>query len=469
MNIAEAREIIEIPLEDIVPNRFQPRLTFDMEALNDLAKSIKEHGIIQPLVVRRLQDKYEIIAGERRYKAAAIVGLKKVPCIVMNLNDSESAEVAIIENIQRKEMTPLEEAKSFKKLLDKGYLTQEDLGKRMGKSQSSIANKLRLLNLDIAVQDSILNNKISERHARSLLKLQKKEDQRQMLSEIIEKRLTVKQTDDLIKERYGIVSSMEENISINDSIRQMINKENNEMIDKGNNTQPQQMSTPEFKLPGNNNQKTEELNPQLRILNSLGTVQQQGVIPQETRPIQNEMPDEATNPALNIFRSAPVAPVTQATPTQSNAVPQESSKLIDPSKLQENDVVQPEIKKEDIFFDAEIAKQTAQDINTPSKPEPNIENLLYTDELKHENKFFVGLENKTKDVPVQVAQPEVITPAPVKEETLEVLDTVETPKYKQLKEKIASSISEFKLQGLKIYKEEVDFGGTLQIIIRIDK
>jgi len=132
MNIAEAKEIIEIPLEDIVPNRFQPRLTFDMEALNDLAKSIKEHGIIQPLVVRRLQDKYEIIAGERRYKAAAIVGLKKVPCIVMNLNDSESAEVAIIENIQRKEMTPLEEARSFKKLLDKGYLTQGS-GKKNGK------------------------------------------------------------------------------------------------------------------------------------------------------------------------------------------------------------------------------------------------------------------------------------------------------------------------------------------------
>ena len=196
MNNTMSREIIEIPVEEIIPNRFQPRLTFDVEALNELANSIKEHGIIQPLVVRRIQDKFEIIAGERRYKAATLVGMKKVPCIVMNLNDNESAEVAVIENIQRKEMTSLEEAKSFKKILDKGYLTQDELAKRMGKSQSSIANKLRLLNLDELVQDAILNGKISERHARSILKLDNKEDQRKVLSEIIEKRLTVRQTED---------------------------------------------------------------------------------------------------------------------------------------------------------------------------------------------------------------------------------------------------------------------------------
>ena len=121
MNETMNREIMEISVEDIIPNRFQPRLTFDTEALNELANSIREHGIIQPLVVRRLQNKYEIIAGERRYKAASLIGMKKVPCIVMNLNDTESAEVAVIENIQRKEMTPLEEAKSFKKILDKAF------------------------------------------------------------------------------------------------------------------------------------------------------------------------------------------------------------------------------------------------------------------------------------------------------------------------------------------------------------
>ena len=153
--------------------------------------------------------------------------MKKVPCIVMNLNDNESAEVAVIENIQRKEMTSLEEAKSFKKILDKGYLTQDELAKRMGKSQSSIANKLRLLNLDELVQDAILNGKISERHARSILKLDNKEDQRKVLSEIIEKRLTVRQTDDLIRDKYG--------------------KDTNMQI-----KQPEYLSTPEINIPVNN-------------------------------------------------------------------------------------------------------------------------------------------------------------------------------------------------------------------------
>jgi len=435
-----------------------------MDALNDLARSIKEHGIIQPLVVRRLQDKYEIIAGERRYKAAAIVGLKKVPCIVMNLSDGESAEVAIIENIQRKEMTPLEEARSFKKLLDKGYLTQEDLGKKMGKSQSSIANKLRLLNLDEAVQDSILNNKISERHARSLLKLQKKEDQRQMLTDIIEKRLTVKQTDDLIKERYGIVSNMEENISINDSIKQMINNENNERINRNNISTPT-VSTPEFKMPGKaSNEQAQEMNPQLRILNSLGTSQVQSSTYEEVKPVQSSLPDESSNPTLNIFRTQPVEQNVQNNETK-NMPQQQNTTLIDPSKLVETNPVQQEVKKENILFDVNSIKETAQDISAPSKPDANIENLMQTAELKHTNKFFVGLDQQATENPINST---VKVPTAV-EETLDFSDTTEVPKYKQLKEKIAASIGEYKLQGLKIYKEEVDFGGTYQIIIRIDK
>ena len=228
MNQTINREILEISIEDIVPNRFQPRLTFDTEALNELASSIKEHGIIQPLVVRRLNDKFEIIAGERRYKAATLVGMKKVPCVVMELSDNESAEVAVIENIQRKEMTPLEEAKSFKKILDKGYLTQDELAKRMGKSQSSIANKLRLLNLDEVVQDAILDNKISERHARSLLKIEDKQEQRNILGEIINNRLTVRQTDELIKEKYNkgddIINTNENNREINNMMNQNLNQ-----------------------------------------------------------------------------------------------------------------------------------------------------------------------------------------------------------------------------------------------------
>jgi ParB family chromosome partitioning protein len=192
------KEVIEVALDDIIPNRFQPRLAFDEGALNELAKSIKEHGIIQPLVLRRIGNKYEIIAGERRYKAAYIAGLHKVPAVTIDLNDNESAEVAIVENIQRKDLSPIEEAKSYKKLLERGYLTQEQLATRMGKTQATISNKLRLLNLSPKVQDALLNNKISERHARSLLRIEDKAKQEELLDTIIEDRINVKDTDDMI-------------------------------------------------------------------------------------------------------------------------------------------------------------------------------------------------------------------------------------------------------------------------------
>lgn len=197
------REIIEVSLDDIIPNRFQPRLSFDEQGLNELAESIKQHGIIQPLVLRRIGNKYEIIAGERRYKASYIAGLSKVPAVLIDLNDNESAEVAIVENIQRKDLSPIEEAKSYKKLLDRGYLTQDQLASRMGKNQSTISNKLRLLNLDEKVQDALLNGKISERHARSLLKLDNEEDQREILDEILDKRLNVRDTEELISKKLN--------------------------------------------------------------------------------------------------------------------------------------------------------------------------------------------------------------------------------------------------------------------------
>ncbi len=195
--------VLQIPIEDIIPNRFQPRLTFDNKSLEELALSIKQHGIIQPLVLRRVGDKYEIIAGERRYKAATMAGLASVPAILSDMDDNTSAEVAIVENVQRKDLTAIEEAKSFKALLEKGYMTQEELSKKMGLSQAAISNKLRLLTLDESVQQAILQEKISERHARSLLKIKSLEDQKTMLSRIINERLTVRQLEEEIKKMIG--------------------------------------------------------------------------------------------------------------------------------------------------------------------------------------------------------------------------------------------------------------------------
>ena len=202
------KEVVMVRLSDIIPNRFQPRLTFDEEALNELANSIKEHGIIQPLILRDLGSKYEIIAGERRYKAATLAGLTEVPAIVGSMDDQTSAELALIENIQRKDLSAIEEAKSYKKILDMGNSTQDELAKRMGKSQSTIANKMRLLALTNEVQVALMNNLISERHARCLLQIKDEDKQKEVLNKIITERMNVRDTDEYIKNMLGISNEM---------------------------------------------------------------------------------------------------------------------------------------------------------------------------------------------------------------------------------------------------------------------
>ena len=192
------RKVIDLPIDDILPNRYQPRIKFDDTAIFELSESIKTHGVFQPIIVRPIGDKYEIIAGERRYKASVLANKTTIPAIIMNLSDKDSVEVALIENVQRRDLTPIEEAISYKKILDMGYIKQEDLAHKLGKDQSTIANKLRLLNLDEDVQEALLENKISERHARSLLKLKNNDQQKIMLKRIINERLTVRRTDEEI-------------------------------------------------------------------------------------------------------------------------------------------------------------------------------------------------------------------------------------------------------------------------------
>ena len=208
----EEKKIQILKMEDVLPNRFQPRIKFDDTAIHELAQSIKEHGVIQPIVVRPLGDKFEIIAGERRYKASSMAGKQTIPVIVTDLNDKESAEVALIENVQRQNLTPIEEAISYRKILDMGYLTQEQLAEKLGKSQSSIANKLRLLNLHDDVQEALLEGSISERHARSLLKLDSMEDQKNMLGKIIKERLTVRKADEEIDKLKNMSTEEKENM-----------------------------------------------------------------------------------------------------------------------------------------------------------------------------------------------------------------------------------------------------------------
>jgi len=193
-------KIVELNLNDVLPNRFQPRIAFNDSAINELAESIKRYGVIQPIVVRTIGDKYEIIAGERRYKASMIAGVDKIPAIVSEMSDDESVEVALIENVQREDLTPIEKAISYKKILDLGKLNQENLAKKIGKSQPAVANTLRLLSLSEETQEALLHNTISERHARSLLKLKDDPREVEMLNKIINERLTVRKADEVIKE-----------------------------------------------------------------------------------------------------------------------------------------------------------------------------------------------------------------------------------------------------------------------------
>ncbi|WML50373.1 nucleoid occlusion protein [Neobacillus sp. PS3-34] len=195
----ELEEIKKIRIENIVPNRFQPRTVFDEDKIEELSRTIHIHGIIQPIVVREFEtDKFEIIAGERRWRAMKKLGWEEVPAIIKNMDDTETASVALIENLQREELSPIEEAIAYGKLLELHSLTQEALAQRLGKGQSTVANKLRLLKLPQEVQEELLNKRITERHARSLIPLKDPEKQVKLLAEIIERNLNVKQTEERV-------------------------------------------------------------------------------------------------------------------------------------------------------------------------------------------------------------------------------------------------------------------------------
>src|SRR5690625_2537243 len=192
-------EVVQIPVENITANRFQPRTIFNEERIEELAQTIQTHGMIQPIIVREIEeDRFEIIAGERRWRAVQSLEWDHISAIIREMNNTETASVALIENLQREELTVIEEASAYAQLIELHSLTQEALAQRLGKSQSTIANKLRLLKLPDEVQQALLNKQISERHARALIVLKEKDAQIKVLQNILENNLNVKQTEELI-------------------------------------------------------------------------------------------------------------------------------------------------------------------------------------------------------------------------------------------------------------------------------
>ena len=197
INETTKEEIIKVKLKDLRANPYQPRKTFDKVALEELASSIKEHGVFQPIIVKKSIKGYEIIAGERRVKASLLAGLEEIPAIVKDFNDTEMMEIALLENLQRENLTAIEEAQAYKKLQETLALTQEELSKRLGKSRSHITNMLGILTLPKEIQDQVNEKLISMGHARVLSKLDDEKQQKELALKVINEGLSVRNLEEL--------------------------------------------------------------------------------------------------------------------------------------------------------------------------------------------------------------------------------------------------------------------------------
>jgi len=208
------KKYFSCPIEELKPHHRQPRKTFNDVKMAELVASIKEKGIIQPLVVRRQDDYYQIIAGERRWRAAQKAGLESVPVVIQDVAEDSALEIALIENIQREDLNPLEEAGAYRHLMDSFDLLQEEVARRVGKDRSTVANALRLLKLPEKVKDDLIESRLSMGHARALLALENEEDILEASREIIRKKLSVRETEKLIKKIKNMFKKRDEKVDI---------------------------------------------------------------------------------------------------------------------------------------------------------------------------------------------------------------------------------------------------------------
>lgn len=237
---AAAPGMVQVPLSSIVPNPHQPRSPIRDQDLVELAASIEEHGVIQPLIVAKVADGYQLIAGERRWRASRLAGLAQIPVVVKEAAPKEMLELALVENVQRADLNALEEAQAYRQLMDEFDMTQTQVAKRVGKSREAVANTLRLLKAARAVQEALLADKISEGHARALLGLEKTAAQEDALNVVRNKGLNVRQTEELVRRRLGekktrrqasakIQARRAETAKLEDEFRQALNTKVNLM------------------------------------------------------------------------------------------------------------------------------------------------------------------------------------------------------------------------------------------------
>lgn len=439
----QSENIVLVKLELITPNPNQPRKQFNDTSLNELAKSIKEYGILNPILVRKKDNLYEIIAGERRYRAAKIAGLTEIPVIIKEVEDSKIAELALIENIQRENITPMEEAKTYDEILKNGNLTEQQLGEYIGKSQSSIANKLRLLKLPIEVQEAINNKKISEKHARSLLTIEDQNKQLELLQKIIDEKLSVKELDNIIIEKkeekesdnmnngnfFPNMNSQDNNVSLNQMNMQAMPGVQNEVPQA-----PIQVNEPVVSEP----------TPVGPILPTQPEMAPTSPLPQVE--IQNmEPPVAAPEPIMPDLNSAPVSPIPEfgvnATPTMADNVQNPASMVEtlnpEPQPIPAAPVETPTQPIDIPLFGDNGQTGPVETTPAPVLPEANVETPVVTPAPTEQPLFNQELNNPAGpnlnesfyEVPVNVSP---------------VIETPETDKFTQVTQLLSSNNIEYK-------------------------
>ena len=435
MNEQGKDEVVLIHLDDIIPNRFQPREVFDEKALKELAVSIKEHGVIQPIIVRNTNGKYEIIAGERRYKASALAGLTKIPAIIRNLDDKESSKVALLENLQRKNLNAIEEARTYQKILEIDQMTQEELAKTMGKSQSAVANKIRLLSLPDEVQDALLKEKISERHARALINVPDLEKQKELLNKVIEEKLSVRKLEEENNNLYSKNKKEEATASANEFIN------SNPLSPVGVDIEENQENYGKVVIAPPQEEGQEE-----RFINygEINKEEQTTTIPDQPENVDVEKEKKVSQP-LNIPENPSsldsLLNIGQPTLTQAEKI--------------DNEIIQEEKKNNDDYFQTPDLTETEQpsvdifkEAETPVQIEPQQEVPAEADKEQ---------DNKSENIPT-IDMSDNISETKEESYTLEVSQ-----------EKIKSLIEELKNHGITISCDEMDFPETYQVIIKIAK
>ena len=436
------KEIFDISLQDIIPNRFQPREMFDDEALQELSQSIKEHGVIQPIIVRKVGDKYEIIAGERRFRASQLAGKETIPALIRDIDDKEAAKIALLENLQRSNLTPIEEAKTYQTILKLDNITQEELAQNLGKSQSTIANKLRLLTLDEEVQTALLNSQISERHARSLIGLDHSR-QKELLHKVINEKLTVRQLDE------EIISNATGQTLGNNQI-QMPRPQNlsEGRIPMDMNQNPV-VQNPIFASPiSENNEQARETNLRSNIIKEQINSENSVEIPQMNQVNQNI--NELNIPNTNNIESQE----TFNNENHQNNMVQDSSPQLDPVIKNK----EPELPKNNIFDKLRVqnVEQTQQPDPVMPNKEPKLPNL--------ETQNTQSVSN-IEQAPSIINQPTVVQ----SEKQPETQNFNNIYDLRFAINNFRQAIQNTEKFGFKIKAEEYDSEDKYQIVIEIEK